>query len=314
MSAAKNRPDFVVIGAQKAGTSFVARCLAGHPRIFMPETEIPFFRNENAPVKDAEDFNALFAGLDGGTIAGVKDPLYLATAGCAEKIAENNPGTKIIAVLRDPLDRMLSAYYMNMCCNQLPVVEPETGIARILEKRGRDKSGPERRLTECGFYHRHLSRYYRNFDRAQVMVLLYDDLKASPLAEIRKIYGFLGAEKNFKPGCIGRRENAGTYSLTAIRLFALAQAALFVRNTSFGLADGGVYLHCRPKNRFCGAIAGAGKGIYRELLPCIGKKPRLSRGLSEKIRKMYAPDIRRLEKILGRNLSGWKANGGENNG
>jgi hypothetical protein len=115
-------PDFVVIGAPKAGTTALHAALAGHPELFMsPVKEPKFFLTDGPPPRRGggpgdvqtyrehvwrrEDYEALFDAAPPGTLRGESTPFYLYDQQAQQRIRALIPGAKMIAVLRDPVER-----------------------------------------------------------------------------------------------------------------------------------------------------------------------------------------------------------------
>jgi hypothetical protein len=116
-NAKRLEPSFFIVGAQKAGTTFLHRLLTMHPQVVGPILkEVDFF---GRPGKhDVERYKSFFplAPVDGGKkiITGESTPHYMFYPHSASQIAEHFPDAKIIAVLREPAGRALSHYRMNV--------------------------------------------------------------------------------------------------------------------------------------------------------------------------------------------------------
>src|SRR5260370_35178685 len=127
-------PNFILIGANKGGTSSFYNYLGQHPQIFMSDIKEPMFfsyndmsgaqpvvkvdRNEPKwrnwrPVTTLDDYMNLFADMPAGVkAAGEASTAHLANPFCAERIAKFNPPMKIIMILREPVSRAFSNYLM----------------------------------------------------------------------------------------------------------------------------------------------------------------------------------------------------------
>ncbi|MCB0375769.1 MAG: sulfotransferase, partial [Sinomicrobium sp.] len=88
-------PDFIIIGAQKAGTTFLLKHLRQHPDIYMPPEEVPFFEESSYHPNNLADLEKLFEGTGKVKLRGMKRPGYLAKPGCAERIHHHLPLTKL---------------------------------------------------------------------------------------------------------------------------------------------------------------------------------------------------------------------------
>lgn len=256
-------PDFIVIGAQKAGSSYVQDALRAHPGVYMPSGETPFFEEVGATDNPAELLR-LVAGRRPGQLAGIKRPDYLASPGCAERVHSLLPGARLLAVLRDPVERAVAAYYHYMLHGFVPVRPADEGFAALLA-RGEIVGHPRSaEILEYGFYAKHLDAYYARFDASQVCVVVYDALRDHPQATLARIFAFLDLDP-MMPSVA--RANPTIYSLSAIRVVRAA-----------------------ARTGMPGAVGGlqrvfARTGIRRTPLPD---------ALVARLRSLYADDIRRL--------------------
>lgn len=103
-------PNFLIIGAQKSATTFLLRCLREHPDVFVPSGEIPFFEDPDYSQGDIESFARLFARGCHKKAVGLKRPNYLHKPECPERIHRHIPSARLIVILRDPIERAISAY------------------------------------------------------------------------------------------------------------------------------------------------------------------------------------------------------------
>lgn len=300
-------PDFVIIGAQKAGSTFFLRCLAQHPSVFMPPHEVRFFEDPDYGNGDPARLAALFASVGTETALGIKRPGYLARPEVPPRIHRLLPGARLVAILRDPVERAISAYFHHMRTGFLPLRPLEDGMTEILERGGLTSHPRAREVLEFGFYHRHLDRYLGLFDLRQLMIVLFEDVTANPAGTLREAYRFIGVDEGFEPPALGERRggnpNPGIHSLARLRL-------LSVRNPLRYRYDGSHsrrVLQSRP-GILARAVSRSVETIDRRLLaPLVGDCPVVpSAGLRRRLYELYAEDIDRLEVLLDRPLDAWR--------
>lgn len=182
--------DFIGVGAQRSGTSWVYACLYEHPEICIPIKEIHFFsrpRYENGVAWYEDNFK----GCKAGKVCGEFSTSYLYSEVTAERIHEHYPDVKIIAILRNPITRALSQYGNAIKGGEIPESMPFTEYYTT-----------EKSVLEQGLYARQLASYYKYFDPSQMLVLIYEDNKKDPEAFLKKIYAFLGVDTNFIPSML----------------------------------------------------------------------------------------------------------------
>ena len=124
--------------------------------------------------------------------------MYLPSPYAAGRIHHYLPNVRLVAILRNPVDRAFS-HYQFFRANR---IEPSPTFVEALHDEPR-RLAEGWYLSFCylttGFYARHLARYDALFAREQLMVLLYDDLIADPLAVVRSIFRFLDVDESFAP-------------------------------------------------------------------------------------------------------------------
>jgi hypothetical protein len=200
-------PDFLVIGAPKAGTTALHVALSRHPELFMSAIKEPkFFLTDGPPpssggpgdaatfreyVWQRAEYEALFDGAPSGTLRGESTTLYLRDPAACERIHQLIPGARLIAVLRDPVDRAHS----NWTHLRSAGLEPEANFIRACEQESRRVAGgwgPFWRYVGLGKYGEQLSHLYSLFPRDQVLLLMYRDLRDRPVQTLDRVCEFLG--------------------------------------------------------------------------------------------------------------------------
>lgn len=208
--AAPYRPrlSFMIVGAQKAGTSALAQFLDAHPEIDMSSRkEVHLFdAPEYSPDWAAADIDeryrphfahSRFAGLPGETVLGEGTPVYLFLPDIPAELRRYNPQLRVLVLLRDPVDRAISHYYMEKRRGgerrplwQALALEP------FRLRRSRDPRHPEsaqrvHSYRARGLYSRQLRDLYRAFPREQVLVVRAEDLLREHDATLRRVFAFL---------------------------------------------------------------------------------------------------------------------------
>ena len=182
-------PDFIIIGAQKSGTSTLQSALKKHPDVYMaqsntPGGEVHFF--DNNWNRGVDWYNSFFQKPH--LLQGEKTPNYFSKSKCHKKMASVVPDSKLILILRNPVDRAYSQW---------------NHYNQVMEKKGKLKWGweittfddaIERNLGKSftnGLYIKKLESLLNYFSREQLYICFTHDLKTCMPKEMEKIYHFL---------------------------------------------------------------------------------------------------------------------------
>ena len=295
-------PNLVILGAQKSASSYVQLCLAEHPDIFIPRPELPLFTD---CYYEPDGVDALAHLLPGGPfprVFGIKAPDYLGSPEVPARLAEHLPEARLLAILREPIARAISAYYHFVRYAYLPLLPLNEGLTRVFDAQPGPGFAPERALLEYGCYASALHRYLEHFARDRLHVILHDDVSSDPAACYREILEFLEVSPAELPSL--RRRNEGVYSYARLRyLRAVQKVSNRVqpeRNSwryRFGLFGMGVYFLARQVD----------KRVLARF--CAHSPDALDPDLATRLREYYRPEVAGLEEILGRDLSSWKSGG-----
>jgi len=190
--------DFVVIGAQKGGTTTLFELLRQHPELCLPaDKEAPFFNRPELYSPGVDDlFSTYFPQpLPAGKLLGTVTPQYMCIAGCAGRLAEAFPYCRLIAVLRDPVDRAYSHYRMATRRGQ-ETRSFDDAIADMLASpeaiaRARESVALGETYVAWGEYGRVLGDYLDRFERDHLLVVYTSDLERDPAGVLRSIFEFL---------------------------------------------------------------------------------------------------------------------------
>lgn len=211
--------DFLVIGAQKAGTTSLFKYLESCSGVCMPpEKEAPFFCVDDRFERGLDWYlDEFFAHRKPGQKLGTVTPQYLCDPRAAERIYRTVPLVRLIAILRNPIDRAVSHYKMAV---RRGIEQREISQAfeyqlrpeRVIEARSRkaDESSESHCYIAWGEYGRLLDLYLRWFDRSQLLVLFSDELAENPTRVVRLVQDHIelkGASLSTEQ--VGKRYNVG---------------------------------------------------------------------------------------------------------
>lgn len=186
------KPDFLIIGAQKAGTTSLRAFLESIPRqVFMSKTEHHFW-NREGQYNDGfgiDSYLQNFSQAKSGQLIGEKSPSYLASYEAPARIQKHFPQVKLIAILRNPAERAYSAYWHG---RRVGAIDPSTTFSQSIHSHRDNHGKPYGDLVSPGFYSQHIARYLEFFSEQQLLILNFEDLLNSPVSELSKSITFLG--------------------------------------------------------------------------------------------------------------------------
>lgn len=294
--------DFVIVGAQKAGSTYLGDCLLDHPEVFLCPDDVPYFEDPFYLTTPASELARVFTKAQPGQRRGIRRPDYLARPECPARIKVDVPDAKILIVLRDPVARAVSAYCWYVQFGLLPFEVPEAGLARLLDGWSHPDYPHAGEVIEYGFYARHLRRYVDAFGFGQLLVLLSDEL-GEPAALI-KVYSFLDIDPGHVPAALARRSNEGVYEPRRLRVLRARQRFAF----SWDSATRYTYRSRRLRKPMSFVPNAAIVGLDRMLLTRLfgNDKPKLPEHLAAGLREHYAKDVAELMTLLNRDLSSWR--------
>lgn len=209
-------PQVYVIGAPKAGSTAVHAALATHPAIYMSDPKEPKYwmcgdrppPRQSGPgdahsrqewVWQRERYESLFSEAPEGAVLGESTPFYLWDLAAQARILESVPDARLIAVVRDPVDRAHSNWAHLWCDGYEPV--GDFVVAAELEDERVDAGwAPFWRYLDLGRYGQQLEHLYGIADRSQVLVIRYRELVDQPTATLDLIARFIDVDpRGFGP-------------------------------------------------------------------------------------------------------------------
>lgn len=297
-ATAGRMPNFLIIGGAKGGTTSLYHYLAQHPDVFMsPLKEAKFFAYEGQQVvftgpRDREKneglittldrYQELFRGATTQKAIGEASPHYLFVPQACERIRHHLPHAKLFAVLRDPVERAYSSFLHLIRDGREPVREFGKALDQE-ERRLQEGYAPIWAYKAMGFYHAQLKRYFDAFDRRQIHVYLYEDLKADPIGLMRQMFRTLGVDDTFVPRMTAR------YNVSYIPRSRTLHKLLRLDS---------------PARKAVMRLPAGWRAI--DALNALNKiKPQCPPDIRRRLVALYRDDIMKLQDLLQRDLSAW---------
>ncbi len=273
-------PDFLGLGAQRAGTTWLDALLRGHPALWLPERrkELHYFDRHHE--RGAAWYAAFFARAPADRLAGEITPRYLYEPDAPARAAALVPGARLIAILREPVARAYSQYALTV--------------------RDEDYAGTFRRfLAERpdalarGRYHEQLVRWTARFPRERLCVLVLEQVVREPARARAALAALLGVDPALFPAAPDEgARNAGGRVRRARGYAAAVRVGTWLRERDW---DAPVQLAKRL-------------GVARLFGPRAPLPP-LEPELRAELAPRFAPEIERLEADFGLDLSLWRGAG-----
>lgn len=296
----KRLPTFIIIGVQKAGTTSIYNYLKQHPQIYMsPIKETNFFeryweqetpelqarRKSKNGIMTLDDYCRLFDGVTDEIAFGEVSPNYMFHHPVSvRRIRDTVPDIKLIAVLRNPVQRAYSDYLMHL--------RDAIGTPRPLGEQLKTSNDKSYVLLK-GKYYESLKHFLDAFGPTRLQVFLYDDLCRNATAFMQAMYEYIGVDPNFEPD-------------TALKM----QSAKVIKNQKLNHL-------IRTQNPIRSAVS----GFLRVLLPetlrrqlrsqiiNLNSQDKSHLPLSDEERQLlqdyYREDILKLQDLIQRDLSFW---------
>lgn len=300
-------PDFLLLGAPKAGTTALHAALARHPELFLSRPKEPkyYLCGDSPPpayrgpgdahsnrewIWQRQRYLDLFADARPDQRAGESTPFYLYHRDARRRIAADLPDARLVAVLRDPVDRAYSNW-MHLWADGL---EPCADVVEACEREPeRIEAGwaPFWHYRGLGMYGRQLADLFEHVPREQVLVLRYGQLVDDPPRTLSTVCRFLGVGDDVV--------------------------------TDIPAGNSRPFVNASARTRILGPVvrggAAAGQflppGVWRRLSrPLIGQlhqrgnpaRPRLTPEQREALLGPFLPDIALLEQVTGQSFDDWR--------
>lgn len=289
-------PNFLIIGAPRTGTTTIYEGLRQHFEIYMsyPIKEPEFWSfdeqsklykgpGDEQGIRDYDSYVSLFNEAEGKKAVGEASTLYLYSKKAPLNIKKNLPGVKLIAVLRNPIERSFSNY-----CQHVLHGREKLSFADALEaEEEREKMGwcPFWCYSKMGFYGEQLTRYLRVFNDEDLKIFLYEDVQSNIAGVLTGIYEFLGVEK-CNPIVPIRQNASGSPRSKMLHSF------LTKTNKVKGML--------RPL-----IPEGTWGSIRTQLMNWNLNKDEISIEIRKRLLKLYKDDILLTQEIIRRDLTHW---------
>jgi hypothetical protein len=285
-------PNFIIVGAPKCGTTAIFNYLKQHPQIYMPSCKEPHFfsfEGENKPhwgIPNLEAYSSLFEGVTDEIAIGEASTWYLYSQTAAERIRYHIPEAKLIAILRNPVERAYSSWAFRVQCGW----ESITNFERTLQaeqSRISDNFEWDFHYLQTGFYYNQVKRYFDLFPRERIKIYLHEDLKADPVGLLQDLFKFLNIDINFVPDVSVKHNITSSPRNNYLNLLLARKSRL--KSVVKSIITNNL------RQKLVGKIR-----QYNRVKPFP-----LSPEIKQRFSQVYKEDILKLENLIERDLSSW---------
>ncbi len=314
------RPNFIIIGAARSGTTALHRHLSQHPQIYMsPVKEPRFFAFESeadlqfsgpgdlelhrSTIVSLENYEALFDDVADEPAIGEASPVYLCSPKAAMRMKSLVPEARLIAILRHPVERAYS-HFMLLVRQGAETLTDFSEALQVEAQRAHDNWEYRWRYKELGFYSVQLKRYFDAFDRSRIKICLYEEFDADPQRVLREIYRFLVVDETFVA------DTSVRYNISGVPRSKVLHAALSKLQKSTQAtfdpaprndSDETTIVRRLGQSSLLEAARRAGIGLINSNLA----KPPLAPDVRKQLLAEYKEDILTLQYLIQRDLSRW---------
>ncbi len=307
-------PNFFIVGAAKSGTTSLYNYLDQHPDVYMSPIKEPHYfskdiklqdfnkeyREHNtfdiikylaknklekkhiAYINDLDSYLQLFREQRNEKCIGEMSSGYLYSKEAAQRIYDFNPHSKIIVILRNPIERTFSHWLMGL---QIGLVKNQNFLDAVMQDYALEKKGWGISYTyiELGLYFEQIKRYYDIFPSNNIKIFLFDDLQENAKKVSAELFAFLDINL-FESIDYNKK-----YNVTKLPKNA------FIKNL----------IHNKFLKLLTSPIPTSAKNILKNTLYSQKPIPKLTKYDRESLIPFFKEDIKKLEYLINRNLTNW---------
>lgn len=274
-------PNFLLVGATKAATTWLYQCLNDHPEIYVPSLkEVNYFSLKYH--RGEEWYKSFFKDVRAEKAIGELSPSYFTNAETPNRIKAFNPDMRLIFMLRDPIERAYSQYCMELRYNTVSEnIEQEFDLESV--------------IVQESLYYQQISKYLEIFPQENLKFIIYDDIKTNPEKVLVDLYNFLKVDPSYKNPAIYQQAyiKQPRQKFEKIYTFLVSIYRWINNNNSLGRK----ILNTLKQKGF--------NDKFHDLNSTEKAYPQLSAIKKQELIKFYSEDIKKLAQFLDRDLTFW---------
>ena len=274
-------PNFLLVGATKAATTWLYQRLNEHPEVYVPSLkEVNYFSRRYD--QGEQWYLSFFEDVKDEKAIGELSPSYFTSVEAPDRIYALNPEMRLIFMLRNPIQRAYSHYCMELRYNTV-----SEDIDREFD--------PESIIVQESLYYQQISKYLKIFPQENLKFIIYEDIQTNPKQVLTDLYGFLGVDTDFEDPDLYRQSYAKQPRQRFEKLYTFLVAIYRWLNNNNELG-----------RRVLSILKDKGFNDQFHHLNSTDKAyPQLSATKKQELIEFYQEDIKQLSQFLNRDLTHW---------
>jgi hypothetical protein len=286
------KPNFFIVGAQRSGTTTLYHVLKSHSDVFMSQVKEPCFFIKKRTHEEWKDYLKLFQKANKEKIIGEASTIYFHNKNSPYLVKNKIPHPKILIQLRDPVERTISAYRQNKKKN----IEQLSLKESLLKENERIKKGFDNSFYyfKKSFYYSQVKRFYDVFGKDDVKITIFEEFIKDPEKILNEIALFLKIDNKKLPKEIKKYNPGNEPKSPFLNDFLIGN--FFIKR---------LFKIVVPVKLRKNYIKRLKEKIYWSFLTSKEIEVDFSEKDKEKLRKIFIPDIEKLQGLIKKDLSCW---------
>ncbi len=285
-------PNFIIFGGHKCASTSLAQLLEQHPEVYLSSRKEPNFflydegeTTPNGKVNSLESYQHFFqksnSKVTNQKARGEASISYISDEKAAYRLKKLIPNVKLIAILRNPVDRAYSHFLFDFRTNV--ITDQNIKFSQVIAEN-------HQKIIERGRYGKYLNIYHQVFSPEQIKVVLFDDFVANKDELLQDIFRFLEVDDSFTTKPIPKEAVSGVPKNKQIYNFIYQPNPLKSIVTSIIKP----FIPAKTRNN-----------LWKKAINQSLKKPKMSLEDRQKLTEIYREDILQLQTLINRDLSHW---------
>lgn len=270
--------DFAVIGVQKSATTWLHECLREHPELDTKKSkdERHYYGGKVFMNKGENWYFDLFNNNGKPKVCVSVD--YIKDPSAPELLKQHNSRIKLLISIRNPLKRIVSAYYWYLRKNDIDFIGVNAALEKAMTDYSDGKNTSYSSLITRGLFSADIARYLEYFDTDQLKMIQFEEVPKDPKKLISEIFEYFEINNSFLPDSLFSKPKKNTYNSKMIALQRLA-----------------------PKSKIMGAFVDKLNQMYSNYTSTENKREEINPTLRKQLIEIYNADLMNLKMIVDNN-------------